>query len=290
MVAKQKLFTSIFFILIVNTAFAIDWPSNTSQVEGNFGLNKEGRALVGLEFSGEEEVRSVSSGDVIFSTGDPFSFSSFTAPLGAWEALEHGDGMVSIYARLAPQKNIGRSRSVEKGSILAQSGKTGWSTRTNFYYALFDRIASRWVNPTLISNQRQDTGKPIIHQVLLIGRDGSAINPRTNPSVRQGAWRVHIETNDNENAQAPLKLGPHEISILVNGIEEQNLRFDYISAKEGNLIIPGNPPRTVDEVYTKEGLYDLGEIRLNRGRVAIQIIVRDSVGNERQVSYTIRVD
>lgn len=270
-------------------ATALDWPHSESRPSVSFAMNEEGRPIAGVRFDGSDSVRSADNGEIIFSTTDPLLPCPFTQALGNWTAMEHTDGMITLYAHLSPQHDGEGRTGLEKGSILAPTGDSGWTDREGFFFAVIDRIAKRWVNPVLIASLREDTTQPIIQRVLLVARDGTQVNPRSESSLRQGNWRVLVETVDNEAKDVPLTLGPKDISCMVNGIEVQRLQLDYLSVRDGDLLIPGNPARKAREVYTKEGLYDLGEIQLKRGRTTMQINVRDAAGNERQVIYTLRI-
>ncbi len=269
---------------------ALDWPTIQSSLASNFGSNEDGRALVGIGFRGDEPIRASDFGEIIFNSDTQQLIHRFPQPLGAWTALEHEDGIISLYSRYAPKTEKRSEKRLEKASIVANSGISGWSNSSGFFYAVIDRLAGRWVNPALISPLRPDNTQPIIEQVLLIGRDNAILNPKTARTIRQGYYRVVIEAKDNEEKNLPLSLGPQEISCFVNGIEEQTLRMDYFSAKDGEFLIPGNPVRSVNEVFLPKKQYQLGEIRLNRGRSSLQIHVRDIVGNERQVIYILRVE
>ncbi len=280
----------LLFSLLCSFATAIEWPHSESRQTGSFAMNEEGRPLAGVRFTGSDSIRSSDNGEIIFSTIDPLLPTRFTHPLGNWTAMEHEDGMISLYAHLAPRYDGERRIGLEKGSILGRTGNSGWTNDEGFFFAVLDRIAKRWVNPVLIASLREDSTQPIIRQVLLISRDGNEINPRNVSSLRQGNWRILIDTVDNENKGAPLALGPKEITCMVNGIEVQRLQLDYLSVREGELQVPGNPARRARDIYTKEGLYDLGEINLKRGRTTMQVNVRDTAGNERQVIYTLRIN
>lgn len=280
---------ALYLALLAGFVGAIEWPQSESLQNTSFAMNEQGRPLAGIRFAGSDSVRSCDNGEIIFSTTDELSPSSFSQPLGNWTAMEHDDGMISLYAHLSARHDGERRTGLEKGSILGHTGESGWQDGEGFFFAVLDRIARRWVNPVLIASLREDTTQPIIQQVLLLARDGTEVNPRTATALRQGTWRVLVETRDNENKDLPLSLGPKDIACMVNGIEVQRLQLDYLSVKDGEVLVPGNPARPAREIYTKEGLYDLGEINLKRGRTTIQINVRDAAGNERQVIYTLRV-
>jgi len=95
---KKALCTAL---LLFTTALlcAMDWPSEDGKVAYNFGANRKGKPLLGIVFESEGAVRAVEDGEVLFTNIPGRGASRLPSPLGAWMALDHGDGLISIYSR-----------------------------------------------------------------------------------------------------------------------------------------------------------------------------------------------
>jgi septal ring factor EnvC (AmiA/AmiB activator) len=151
------------------TPGALDWPSAQAQTVSNFGGNNKGRAQLGDTFTASGPLTAVGEGELIFAAPEESAASRLPSTLGAWIALDHGDGMVGVYARvddfdldLVPQK-------IEQGTVIANCGSSGWSEKEGFYLSFYDRKERRWVNPSLVLPHSEDKRAPAIHSVKLSG-------------------------------------------------------------------------------------------------------------------------
>jgi len=269
---------------------AVDWPSEDTLLSTNFGQPDNDRPLVGTEFSGESSVRAVDAGEVLFvQSGEAFSW-DLPQPLGSWVALDHGKGIISVYSHLKSAGNDEGRSLVEKASILGSAGESGWIRNTGFGFVLVDRTEKRWVNPAMIAPPRKDTRAPSIRSVILINKDTNPFLLSSTKSLRQGLYNVLIDATDSEDGMQTSTLAPLHFICLVNGTESCTLNLETISALNGKLIVSRKNPTPASEVYGNPDGFNLGEIRLNRGKATIDLIVRDASGNERSVSYTINVE
>jgi hypothetical protein len=245
---------------------------------------------VGTVFAGQSSVRAADAGEVLFVQSDEAFSWSMPQPLGSWVAIDHGNGIISVYSHLqSAGKDEGRSL-VEKASILGSAGESGWSKSTGFGFALVDRTEKRWVNPAMIAPPRADTKPPSIRSVSLITKDSNTIVLSGTKSLRQGLYNVLVDVTDSEDGSQTHFLAPLHIVCLVNGTESCSLNLETISALNGKLIVSRKNPTPASEVYGNPDGFNLGEIRLNRGKATIDLIVRDASGNERSVSYTINIE
>jgi len=269
---------------------AVEWPSENIPLRTSFGQSDRDRPLVGTVFTGEASVRAADAGEVLFVQTDKAFSWNMPQPLGSWVAVDHGNGIVSMYSHLqSAGKDEGRSL-VEKASILGSSGESGWSKAKGFGFALVDRIEKRWVNPAMIAPPRKDTKPPAIRSVSLISKDSNLIPLSGTKSVRQGLYNVIVDVTDSEDGSQTSSLAPLHIVCLVNGTESCSLNLETISALNGKFIVSRKNPTPASEVYGNPEGFNLGEIRLNRGKATIDLIVRDASGNERSVSYTLNLE
>ncbi len=272
------------------SASAVEWPTAQAELESNFGRNDRGRASVGMVFKGDDAVRACDAGEVVFAvSGDQGN--GFPSPLGDWTAIDHGNGMVSVYGRMQEsQRTAFPATLVEKGAVLGRSGASGWSDSVGFYFSIYDRKERRWVNPTMIAPERNDERAPAIRSVSLEGRDGKTMPFPQTRTVRQGSYRVIVDAADSETVKRGGDLAPQRIMCLVNGNEQGSLHLETIRAEDGQLIVYRMEPAPAAQAYRRDGAFDLGEVRLARGRTTIEVIARDAVGNERTLTFGVTVE
>ncbi|MFA6505523.1 MAG: M23 family metallopeptidase [Treponemataceae bacterium] len=272
----------------------IDWPTTKNELHYSFGQNDHGRPSVGMLFSGNDSVRATDAGEIVFAaSGGYFATQTdrFPYTLGSWIAVDHGNGIVSAYGNLEPfDATIESKTIVEKGSVLGTSGISGWAENQGFFFSIFDRIERRWVNPTMLSPGRADSRPPTVKSVTLIGRDGQNIPLAANRLIRQGSYRVIVEAFDTENAPRQYALTPQRLVCLVNGSEQGALHLETLKTINGELSVSRIKSSPANLVYLNSGAFDLGDIRLSRGRTTIELIARDSGGNERVASFSIAVE
>jgi len=272
---------------------AAEWPTGQAELRASFGQNDRGRPTVGMMFDGDDAVRAVDAGEVVFSaTGSSFSgLEGFPQPLGEWTAVDHGNGMISVYGRLEARERAQVGKTVvEKGAPVGRSGSTGWAESLGFYFSVYDRVERRWVNPVAIAPARDDNRPPTIRSIVLVGRDGPGIALAPNRVVRQGAYRLVGEASDMESGRRQFNLAPQRRLCLINGTEQGSLHLETIRTENGQLMTTRTRPAPAAQVYLDGGAFDLGEVRLNRGRTTMELIVRDANGNERVSNIVFQVE
>jgi hypothetical protein len=295
---------------------AMDWPSADSVMVQNFGLNNEGRPMLGATFAAEGAITATDTGELLFSRRAEDTASRLPSPLGAWIALDHGDGIISIYSRLEntlelpsraslPSESLdtgppasdpppelateGRGsplktqipNRVSRGDPIATAGSSGWSSRRGFYFSLFDRRERRWVNPSMIITPFPDTRPPQILSILLKNQDGRLINPAQVRSISQGRYSISVSATDTRLVPGEPGLAPHLIVCSVNGTEIGSLNFEAYSARDGVLMVYRNGLASAQQVYAPFPAFDVGEVLFTRGQATLEIIARDIAGNER---------
>lgn len=282
----------IFAILICGNLSAMDWPSESATITRNFGSNDRGKPVMGIIFSGETEILAAEKGKIIFSRSNPTSgkdtaASRLPSPLGAWTAVDHEDGLISIYSRFQETNYTeiiaNRNALVEKSQPIAVSGFSGWEEQSGFYFQVYDRRERRWINPEIIVTPLKETRSPQILSVELRNAQGSPVQLR---NLTQGNYTVLVNTN----ITAPLRnsyFAPLRIICLINGVEAGALNFEAISGKDGLLMVYQNGLVPARQVYSAFPAFEAANVFLNRGQVNLEIIVQDIAGNSR--SYTNRL-
>jgi len=268
---------------------AMDWPLPDAAMVRNFGFNDRGKPSLGTVFEGEGAVCAAEEGEVIFSTSGKDVASRLPSPLGAWTAIDHGDGLVSVYGRYNDTGNDGQYARVGRGVPIAQAGSSGWSGRDGFYFVLYDRKERRWVNASMVITPFPDTVPPQIQGIQLRNADGRVFEGTQLRSVSQGRYTIMVNTIDSRE-QRGVPLAPHRIVCSVNGEEAGSLSFETISARDGILMVNRNGLIPAMKVYAGYPGFEAGEVSLSRGQAILEIIVQDITQNDRRVSTRMIVE
>jgi hypothetical protein len=255
----------------------------------NFGWNQEGSSLLGTVFETDGVVRAAEEGEILFIHQTEDRASRLPSPLGAWVALDHGNGLVSIYSRLDTSVEIPLLDQVTRGRVIAQAGQSGWAGEKGFYFSFFDRKERRWLNPSMIISPLADTTPPVIYSVELKNADGQSINPAQIRSIRQGRYTVLVNAADSLKA-GRAALAPHRILCSVNGMEIGALNFETYSARDGVLMAYRNGLVPVNQVYAPYPAFEVGELWLTRGQATLEIIAEDINKNTRSVVFRLQVE
>ena len=286
-----RLITAVFILFIISgsvskTLDAMDWPSENGVLFRNFGSNDNGKPVLGMIFTGGTDILAAESGEVIFSRAKNDSASRLPSPLGAWTAIDHGDGLISIYSRYDDAQKFSGSGQVFRQQPIAVSGNSGWSSRDGFYFILFDRRERRWINPELIITPRLETRPPQILSVSLRNTQGLIVQSN---NLVQGRYTVIVNaaggtsTVPGRSVQgvSTTQYAPQRILCSVNGAEVGSLNFETVSARDGILMVYRNGLFPDKQVYADSPAYEAAEVFLTRGQATLEIIVQDINGNSR---------
>jgi hypothetical protein len=264
----------------------MDWPSPDGELTANFGLNDHGRPALGTVFRAEGPVAAADKGELVFYRDQENSASRLPSPLGAWIALDHGDGILGIYSRLDNTRAKETAGALpepplqpRRGQPIAAGGLSGWTRQEGFYFTLYDRRERRWVNPSLIIVPFSDTSPPQILLVQLRSSRGEIIPPGQS-RISQGRYSIIVTVADSPSPASPIRLAPHRLVASLNGVEVGTLNFETYSARDGVLSLQRNGLVPVSSVYAPYPAFDLGEVWFTRGQTTLELIARDVMGNE----------
>jgi len=285
-----KICLLIFIFLITGVIFAMDWPLQEARVTQNFGSNDQGTPDVGTMLEGEGIVFATGPGELIFSSSGKETASRLPSPLGAWSAIAHSDGLVSIYSRYKEEGRQPQPSYMELGSPIARSGVSGWSRNKGVYYILYDRKERRWVNALMVISMPPDTAEPVIWSVQLQNSSGRLLEGGQIRTISQGRYSIIVNATDTLlDARGP-RLPPHRILCSVNGEQIGSLSFDTMNAKDGVLMVNRNGQAPAKRVYANYPAFEIGEVLFNRGQANLEIIVQDLAGNSRSTIIRIIVE
>jgi len=285
---KKQFFLLTAFVLC-NSLTALEWPLPDARMIRNFGYNDRGRPSLGTVFEGEGDILAAGDGEMIFSrTGKEFA-SRLPSPLGAWSAVDHDDGLISIYGRRGDEAGNRPLSKVGQGVPIAAAGSSGWSRRNGFYFVLYDRKERRWVNASMVITPFPDTAPPQIAGIQLRRADGRLMEGSQLRSLSQGRYTIMVNAVDTL-LEPKLPLAPHRIVCSVNGEEAGALSFETICARNGMLMVSRNALIPAERVYASYPAFEAGEVHLSRGQAILEVIVQDIAGNTRNASIRMIVE
>jgi len=277
------------FTLPVPRLGALDWPVKDRILTGTFGEDRGDHFHLGIDLGGgEQEVRPVLEGELLFRYDEGESFTSLPRGVGSFVVLHHSQDILSFYCHLQ-KGSAGPGRTVYAPSDrIGVIGDTGHADGKHLHFALYDEEAGSWINPLSILPPLPDGQPPVIKRVLL--SVGEQVQPLENGSkVRAGHGEILAETYDlREDVRFHWPLAPYGVRFSLDGKEIARIVFDSLMAKEGKMVV-GATGLTRDDVYRKEGLVRCGAVELRAGESHLHIAVRDFAGNEtvRDIPFTV---
>lgn len=278
-------------VIASSLLYAMDWPIENANLINNFGWNVGGRPVLGTTFEASEGfVAAAERGELIFVQNSYNTASRLPAPLGSWVALDHGEGLISIYSRFDQEKALEIPKILEKGAPLGIVGRSGWSQTPGFYFSLFDRKERRWVNPTMVIAPLPDIRPPLIQSVLLWNSEKRAVDPAQARSISQGRYTISVTASDTRLGSGENPLAPYRIICIVNGTEIGTLTFETFSARDGVLMVYRNGLVPAKQVYALSPGFEVGEVWFTRGQATLEIIALDKHENPQSVQYRLTVE
>ncbi|MDR2942939.1 MAG: peptidoglycan DD-metalloendopeptidase family protein [Treponema sp.] len=278
---------TVLFLILTGLLSAMNWPSETAVMTRNFGSNDRGRPALGMVFSGNTQVLSAEAGEVIFTHNSSDTVSRLPSPFGAWMAVDHEDGLITIYSRYADNASDGEKTAppvrVQKQEPIAVSGISGWSAQNGFYFQVYDRRERSWINPAMLVTPQRETRPPQILSVELLNAQGT---PVQSWNLSQGRYTVIVNTNVS-SASRGIFFAPQRIICLINGAEAGSLNFEAFSARDGILMVFRNGLVPARQVYSTFPAFEAATVFLNRGQANLEVIVQDINGISR--SYFSRI-
>lgn len=79
---------------------------------------------------------------------------------GRWIAIDHGDGLVTLYGHLS-KKDVSRGEKVKEGQKIGVSGNTGNSTGPHIHFSVFASESFKTVESSYVNGLMIPTGAPV---------------------------------------------------------------------------------------------------------------------------------
>jgi len=287
---KKFVFFSILLSALASALFSMDWPSPEAVMTKNFGWNNNGLPQLGISFQGKGNITAAEDGELLFRRQEGDTASRLPSPLGSWAALDHGDGIISIYGRFDDTNCEPIPNWTEKGAVMAEAGISGWSSGSGFYFQLFDRRERRWINPAMIISPPEDTRPPVIQSVRLTDSQGNVYDPSQQRSFAQGRYIISVGATDTMRLANESPLAPYRIICSLNGSEIGVLNFETYSVRDGSLVVHRNGLVPVRQVYAPLSAYEVADVWFSRGQTSLEVIAWDIAGNVRNVVFRFLVE
>jgi hypothetical protein len=268
---------------------ALDWPVNQKIVTGNFGENRIDHFQAGIDIGGgEQEVRSILDGELIFRYEEDADYSSLPRGVGSFAALRHPADIISLYCHLK-KDSFPRERTLFKGGDrLGIVGDTGYSDGKRLNLEIFDVETASYINPLSILPPLADRQRPVIRGISLeIGQ--TVVQMKNGVLLPSGKGEFRAELYDpREDVRFLRPMAPYSVSIALNGKELSKIVFDSLQVKNGRMVVVG-PALGVNDVYTPDGLVRCGTVELRGGESHLLLSVSDFAGNrtEKEIFFTV---
>src|SRR5208337_3207148 len=268
---------------------ALDWPVKDRILTGTFGEDRSDHFHLGIDLDGgEQEVRPVLGGELVFRYDEGESYSSLPRGLGSFVVLHHSQDILSFYCHLQKGSLGPIQTTYTPSDRIGIIGDTGHSDGKHLHFALYDEEAGSWINPLSILPPLPDTQQPIIKRVML--SVGEQVQPlESGAMVKAGHGEILVEAYDlREDVRFHWPLAPYSVRFSLDGKEVARILFDSILASDGKMVV-GGTGLTRENVYREEGLMRCGAVELHAGESRLHISVRDFAGNEtvRDIPFTV---
>ncbi|MDD5083389.1 MAG: peptidoglycan DD-metalloendopeptidase family protein [Candidatus Moranbacteria bacterium] len=107
----------------------------------------------GIDFSDSTGTPIIAAGDgKVLATGNNGKYA-----YGKWIAIDHGNGLVTMYGHLSVQK-VSKGESVKRGGVIGLMGNTGFSTGPHVHFSVFAKNSFDIVPSTKVSGLMLPTG------------------------------------------------------------------------------------------------------------------------------------
>lgn len=283
-VATLALLAGSFFASL----FCLEWPVSEIYIERIFGQRAGKTIEQGILFNQTDIVRSSGNGDILCVLEQNHNMYGFPGTLGNAVIVSHEDGLLSVYGNLNSHERIKDRVTVESGTILGSSGKTGYAKPGDLIFQVLDQRRLIALNPLLLLPSLADTKAPTIKNVIAVSSSGQSLSLGSIKSVRQGSYRIFADISDTFDKNGK-NVAPFRVTLLLNGREYHAVPFELIKSEHG-LVFLGSDQYVTSRLYGDPERIFLGEINLTRGKNELSILARDTAGNERGAVFTVQTE
>lgn len=285
---RQPLLFALVALASLAAADPLLWPAE-APVASEFGAPNLGSPVEGLLLSGDGlDIRAAAAGEVSYHRSARDARSLLPSALGDTLVVEGQDGMAALYAYL-PALADPEADKLVSGALIGRSEASGLLGEPGFLFALYDRASARWVNPRVFLPKLPDVKAPLIRRVSLEAK-GKIWNLGEQRSLPQGSYSILIDAAEQEAGLPGFVDGPPwYLRLLVNGEMVAELQTEIAAVKDGRLSFYPESAGGAD-FLAPDGSIRIPPRLFSRGRISIELLVRDFAGNERSAAWTLLVE
>ncbi len=283
-------------MLIFATAelgLAFQWPVDTPILTATFCESRWSHFHGGIDIGGgEQEIRPIEDGEVIFFFDQERSTSKLPTGLGNFLVVEHARGIRSLYAHLKQDSLDTGKIDVSKNDVLGIIGDTGSSFGKHLHLEVSDKELRQVVNPMRLLPELPDRIAPTINNIQLVpggfeGESAATIpfaeryEPYPGDEIAPGVWTVLLDVFDlSEHVTYFCPMAPYRVQIFLNGQLSRSLVFDGLGENGNRLEFIQAKGVYFGAFYLDDWLINAGSVSIPEGAVRIEIVVSDYAGNE----------
>lgn len=285
----KKQILSLLSFTFISSIFAFDWPIENIQKDfckSDFGQNIADSISTSLIFNEPDDIKAAEDGKILLVMKDLSDDNDFfPSTLGTALIIAHEDNLASVYGNIDSETLYVSSEnnySVEKGTILGQSGNSGWQqSKSTLEFQIIDTKNTSAINPKVLL-PRQETELPLtLTDICLKNKNNDYFNLNETRTYPTGIYKIYRKRN---NIAVPYKS-----SILINGIQYDQIIYNTIIEENGKICVLGKRKYSQADVYPNKNLQLIGEVMLSPGKTTLNIIVTDFLNKSKQLSYNISV-
>ncbi len=277
-------------LLVCRPLSCLEWPTGNPRIVETFGSVRAGSLSTGISITDSGPVRAIEAGELVFEQDGGFHPFGMPRPLGVMRALLLSRGLLAVYSNMdsGPPKGPD-GEEAEQGAILGRSGTSGWSGYPGLVLRIMDRASRTWVNPVLLLPAIVQAAPLRIAKVSLSGSEGT-MDPDSRGILVQGRYRIAVAvTTASRNVSERVLPAPYIVRLELDGVEIFRRVFDRIHWDGGRRSIPDVQAVSFPGTTGSGHGYELGEVVLNRGSVALTVALENLQGTMDRRTYRIEV-
>lgn len=281
------IFSLVFIIILLSEDFKNNPMLNGMRVTSTFGDSRGDHFHTGIDITNnDKKAYSLMESELIFHNkkrkrGIDYGYGEFVI-------LENTtDGLRFTYSHLKEDSYDASKKQYEQYEKIATIGNTGHSTGVHLHLEVEDTINDKLLNPLEIMDIK-DTLKPIIMDVYFIDGDKNRISLYEGYSSIKRGGKLFIQCMDKiDGSNYPLT--PYKISLIIDGKEKANLKFNNLLKQNGKFIT--NDGRTFNNIYLNERDDDFFVLDFTSlpGVIGFKVLVEDQKGNRTEYKRALRI-
>lgn len=293
-----KLIFCVIFLFSFTSLMAFEWPVDISSTETtiktNFAENRDTSFAKGFVFSTSEDIKSSEDGVVLVHLNPENSYyENFSSTLDNAVILAHQDKMLSVYSGFEQVNQDIFAGEIPVGTTLGSVNKKSDAEvaeessttkilplpKKDFEFQIIDTKNTVVINPFLLLSKLEKISPVFPGKIFVVNKKGTELNLEERKSFASGIYSIYRE---NTTSRMPLKT-----SVFVNGEEFSTISYDTLLYKNSRICVSGKDFFPTEKIYPNSKRQFLGDIEVSRGKNLITVVVTDSLGIERRISYTI---